>query len=71
VTLAARPRGSRSRLGVLGEIADRRRSDLRPELAALDREDLRRRVAAAPPPREIALRLAQPGLHLIGELKRS
>jgi len=71
VTLAARPRGSRSRLGVLGEIADRRRSDLRPELAALDREDLRRRVAAAPPPREIALRLAQPGLHLIAELKRS
>ena len=60
-----------ARLGILGEIAARRRVDVAAELAALDRGALRRSVAAAPPPRPIADRLAEPGLHLIAELKRS
>ena len=33
--------------------------------------ELRRRVASAPAPRPFALRLAEPGLHLIAEIKRS
>jgi tryptophan synthase beta chain len=61
----------RDRRGVVGEIADRRLADLRPTLDALDSGDLARRVAAAPAPRPFALRLAEPGLHLIAEIKRS
>jgi tryptophan synthase beta chain len=59
------------RLGVLGEIAARRRADLAVELAAVDRGALRRQLAAAPAPRSIVLRLAAPGLHLVAELKRA
>jgi tryptophan synthase beta subunit len=62
---------TRDRRGVVGEIADRRRADLAPILAALDASELRRRVAAAPAPRPFAERLAAPGLHLIAEIKRS
>jgi tryptophan synthase beta subunit len=61
----------RDRRGVVGEIADRRLADLRPQLEAASATDLRRSVAAAPPPRPFALRLAAPGLHLIAEIKRS
>jgi tryptophan synthase beta chain len=61
----------RDRRGVVGEIADRRREDVRAELASLDAAELRRRVATAPAPRPIAGRLAEPGLHLIAEVKRS
>ena len=50
---------------VVDEIAARRRADLETELArAVD-------PGEAPAPRPIAERLAAPGLHLIGELKRS
>ena len=78
MTLATSPRAARAgrprvraRLGVLGEIAARRRADLEPDLAAVDRTELRRQVGAAAEPRPIVLRLAAPGLHLIAELKRS
>jgi tryptophan synthase beta chain len=82
VTVADRPRtrdgaGSRdggtsrpSRAGVVREIADRRLADIKPLLDNLGAAELRRRVAAAPEPRAFALRLAQPGLHLIAEIKR-
>ena len=60
----------RDRRGVVGEIADRRLADLRPELDALDARALRRALATAPEPRPFALRLAPPGLHLIAEIKR-
>jgi tryptophan synthase beta chain len=59
------------RRGVVGQIADRRLADLRPMLDALDRAEVKRRVAAAPAPRPFAVRLAEPGLHLIAEIKRS
>ncbi|HET9680596.1 MAG TPA: tryptophan synthase subunit beta [Candidatus Limnocylindrales bacterium] len=57
--------------GVLGEIAARRRRDLEVELARSRAGELRRRAAAAAPPRPLAERLAAPGLHLIAELKRA
>jgi indole-3-glycerol phosphate synthase/phosphoribosylanthranilate isomerase len=68
--------GSRSRLGVVGEIAERRRIDLEIELAAdkgshADPGSWAERVAAASPPRPIATRLAAPGLHVIAEIKRA
>ncbi|HEX3265446.1 MAG TPA: tryptophan synthase subunit beta [Candidatus Limnocylindrales bacterium] len=52
------------------EIADRRRADIAPVLEDLGAAELRRRVATAPDPRPFALRLAQPGLHLVAEIKR-
>jgi tryptophan synthase beta subunit len=58
------------RRGVVGEIADRRLSDLKAELDALDPAALKRAVRDASPPRPFALRLAAPGLHLIAEIKR-
>jgi indole-3-glycerol phosphate synthase len=80
MTVAERPgrtsaatRSRRDRLGVVGEIADRRRADLRSaldELDALGARGLRRRLAAADPPRPFAERLAAPGLHLVAEIKR-
>jgi tryptophan synthase beta chain len=63
--------GRRERLGVVGEIAARRRADLASVLADLDPATRRRQLAAAPAPRPIAVRLAMPGLHLIAEIKRS
>ena len=75
---ARRPRPQRGhavaragRLGILGEIAARRRADVLADPRIGDRAALRRAVAAAPEPRPIALRLAAPGLHLIAEVKRS
>ena len=65
------PEAPRSRLGVVGEIAARRRIDVRAELDASTRAGLARRVAAAPAPRPIAERLARPGLHVIAEIKRA
>jgi phosphoribosylanthranilate isomerase len=56
-------KGRRDRLGVVGEIAERRRLDLEAELAAA------RPVQTTPRP--IVERLAAPGLHLIAEIKRS
>ncbi|HEY2916804.1 MAG TPA: tryptophan synthase subunit beta [Candidatus Limnocylindrales bacterium] len=66
-----RPSNRASRLGVLGEIANRRRADLAADPDLLDRVRLRHALAVAPSPRPIALRLAAPGLHLIAELKRA
>src|SRR4051794_21156180 len=63
-------RGTSSRAGVVADIAARRLADVVPELDALGREGLRRAVAAAPSPRPVAEELAQPGLHLIAEVKR-
>ncbi len=57
-------------IAVVREIADRRLADVRPELDALGRAGLRRAVSAAPEPRPIAEALADPGLHLIAEVKR-
>jgi indole-3-glycerol phosphate synthase len=67
---ASRPTAGWGR-GVLGEIAARRRRDLEVELAGSSTGELRRRAAAAAPPRPVAERLAAPGLHLIAELKRA
>jgi len=68
MTVLARPP---SRAGIVAEIAARRREDVRDELAAIDRTELRRRLADAPAPRPIAEQLAAPGLHLIAEIKRA
>ncbi len=62
---ARRPAG-----GVVAEIAARRIADLEPELARLGPSQLARAAATAPPPRDLAERLARPGLHLIAEVKR-
>ena len=73
MTLAERPRARSGRsphANVVREIAARRLADVRPELDALGRDGLRRALAAAPGPRPIAETLADPGLHLIAEVKR-
>ncbi len=69
MTVTERPRAT-TRGNVVHEIAARRLADVRPELDALGRAGLARMVAAAPAPRPIAELLAQPGLHLIAEVKR-
>ena len=56
---------------VVRDIAARRRSDMAAELAGLTRADLERGLHAAPPPRDVAGRLAEPGLAVIAEVKRS
>ncbi len=58
------------RLGVLGEIAARRRADLAAELAGRSLHDLERAVRSAPPPRDAVAPLLRPGLHVIAEAKR-
>jgi tryptophan synthase beta subunit len=70
MTLAERSRATARRSNVVREIAARRLADVRPELDALGRDGLRRALAAAPAPRPIAEVLADPGLHLIAEVKR-
>jgi len=71
MTIAERPVGVRTRRpSVVAEIAARRMADVRAVLSGLSASDRRRLVAAAPPPRPIAERLAAPGLHLIAEVKR-
>jgi len=71
MTIAERPVRARTRRpNVVAEIAARRATDIRTELARLGVAERRRRLAAAPPPRPIAERLAAPGLHLIAEVKR-
>ena len=69
---ALRVAGStRSTPGVVAEIAARRAADLATELEGVTLASLERRAAAAPPVRDIAVRLAGPGLALIAEVKRS
>ena len=76
MTVATRPSRAapskstgRGRLGVLGEIADRRRAEMRRwfELVSPPGADV---IAKLDPPRPFAERLATPGLHLIAEIKR-
>jgi tryptophan synthase beta subunit len=55
---------------VVQEIAERRRIDIREEMARLSLDDHLEIAAATPPPRPILERLAAPGLHLIAEIKR-
>ncbi|MGH2512323.1 MAG: indole-3-glycerol-phosphate synthase TrpC, partial [Candidatus Limnocylindrales bacterium] len=62
--------GLRSRT-VVEEIAVRRAADLRVELDGVSLADLERAAASAPPARDVAARLAAPGLALIAEVKRS
>ncbi len=64
------PAGRRSR-NVVAEIADRRRADIRAEMARLSLDDHLAAAEATPLPRDILGRLAGPGLHLIAEIKRS
>jgi tryptophan synthase beta chain len=64
----ARPRG---RTGVLAEIAARRAADVAAELGGATYGALARAATAAPAPRDLLLRLARPGLHLVAEVKRS
>ncbi len=61
-------RGTRN---VVVEIAARRAADLAVELDGVTLASLERRAAAAPPARDVAGRLAAPGLALIAEVKRS
>jgi tryptophan synthase beta chain len=59
-----------ARPSVLDEIAHRRRRDIERELAGRSMAALRHEASAAPPPRDLAVALCAPGLHLIAELKR-
>jgi tryptophan synthase beta subunit len=70
----AEPPGSprrRGRRNVVAAIAERRRADIREEMARLTIDDHLALAAATLPPRPILDRLAAPGLHLIAEIKRS
>ena len=68
----AAPRSPRGRSqNVVAEIAERRRADVREEMARLTLDDHLAAAAATPPPRDLLTRLASPGLHLIAEIKRS
>ncbi len=60
-----------ARLGVLGQIAERRRADLEAELDGRSLRDLVRAARQAPPPRDAVAPLLRPGLHVIAEAKRS
>ena len=58
------------RLGVLGEIAARRRADVRAELGDCPLRELIRAARSAPAPRDAVAPLLRPGLHVIAEAKR-
>jgi tryptophan synthase beta chain len=57
--------------GALAEIAARRAADVAAELGGATYRDLARAAASVPAPRDVLLRLARPGLHLVAEVKRS
>jgi tryptophan synthase beta subunit len=63
------PEGGRR--SVVAEIAERRRADVRDEMARLSLEDHLAAAEATPPPRDLVGRLSAPGLHLIAEIKRA
>ncbi|HEY7941237.1 MAG TPA: hypothetical protein VID25_04760, partial [Candidatus Limnocylindrales bacterium] len=69
VTPLTRPPAAR--LGVLGEIAAQRRTDVLAGFGDATFRAMRRDARAAPPARPFAERLAGPGLHLIAEVKRA
>ena len=56
---------------VVLEIAERRRLDVLAEVEATSLGEQLDRALATPAPRPIVERLAQPGLHLVAEIKRS
>ena len=60
-----------AKANVVAEIAERRRLDIREEMARLSLDDHLEIAAATPPPRPILDKLAAPGLHVIAEIKRS
>ncbi|HET9344536.1 MAG TPA: tryptophan synthase subunit beta [Candidatus Limnocylindrales bacterium] len=62
--------GRPSRRNVVAEIAERRRADVREEMARLSLDDHLAIAASTPAPRPILDRLATPGLHVIAEIKR-
>ena len=75
MTVESLVRNSRSRAGVVAEIAARRLVDVRAEIGDATYASLAREAAAfskspGGAPRPIAERLAAPGLHLIAEVKR-
>jgi tryptophan synthase beta chain len=55
---------------VLDQIAARRREGVARDLAGRTLRELIRAADAAPPPRDLAGRLARPGTHLLAEIKR-
>jgi indole-3-glycerol phosphate synthase len=57
--------------GVVLEIAERRRQDVLAEVEATSLGEQLDRALATPAPRPIVERLAQPGLHLVAEIKRA
>ena len=63
-------RAGSTRRNVVSEIAERRRADVAAELGDASLRDLTRAARRAPAPRDVVLRLAAPGLHLIAEVKR-
>ena len=60
----------RGKPNVVAEIAERRRADIRDEMARLSLDDHLAIAAGTRPPRPILDRLAAPGLHVIAEIKR-
>ena len=68
---APRDARGRGRRNVVEEIAERRRADIRDEMARLSLDDHLAAAEATLPPRPIVERLAAPGLHLIAEIKRA
>jgi tryptophan synthase beta subunit len=69
--VAPRPSSRRAlRLGVLDEIAERRRADVGAELDGRTFIELRREAASAPAPRDALGPLLRPGLHVVAEVKR-
>ena len=64
-------RARNGRRNVVAEIAERRRADVRDEMARLTLDEHLAAAEATPPPRDLVGRLAAPGLHLIAEIKRS
>ena len=58
-------------MNVVDEIAARRRTDIADEVATTSRRQIDEAARVAPTSRQIAERLAAPGLHLIAEIKRA
>jgi tryptophan synthase beta subunit len=66
MTVLLRNRGE----SVVRAIAQRRASDMREQLDGTSRQAMARAARLAAPPRDLLARLAQPGLHVIAEVKR-
>jgi tryptophan synthase beta subunit len=66
-----RRRPASSRAGVVGEIAERRRRDILDEVESTSLGAQLDAALASPRPRPIVGRLAEPGLHLVAEIKRA